>query len=104
MFSIKHDVSRKHPKLNFNFKIGLHIDDINILYLIQALGGELQIGTITTSGNKSSAPCGSSLSAGSEATKSGIYVVNKFEDLVEVIIPLFKYAKLRTLKRLDFED
>jgi hypothetical protein len=31
-------------------------------------------------------------------------VVNKFEDLVEVIIPLFKYAKLRTLKRLDFED
>ena len=101
MFSIKHDVSGKHPKLNFNFKIGLHIDDINILYLIQK---ELQIGNITTcfaTGNKSSAPYGPSLSAG---TKSGIYVVNKFEDLVEVIIPLFKYAKLRTLKRLDFED
>jgi len=100
VFSIKHDVSGKYPKLNFNFKIGLHIDDINILYLIQK---ELQIGSITTC-------LGWVINhlypakAGPHGTKSGIYVVNKFEDLVEVIVPLFKYAKLRTLKRLDFED
>jgi hypothetical protein len=87
VFFIKYDKTSNKPKLNFTFKIALHIDDINILYLIQQ---ELQIGTISYSEIKN--------------TKIGTYMVNKFEDLLEVIIPIFKYAKLRTIKRLDFED
>lgn len=75
--------------MSFSFKISLHIDDINILYLIKE---ELKIGSINISKNNT------------YNTKSGNYVVNKFEDLVEVIVPLFKYARLRTIKRLDFED
>ena len=66
-----------------NFVIELHIDDIEVLYkIVQNLG----IGKVIKTKNRNSAR---------------LYV-DKFDDIVKVLIPIFKEFPLQTTKYLDF--
>jgi len=71
--------------VRFRFKISLHIDDIETLNTIKY---HLNVGIVT-----------------SEPTRGRCsYVVNKFADINQVIIPLFLEFPLHTSKRLDFKN
>jgi len=65
------------------FRICLHIDDKTVLEYIQNILG---VGTINTSGN------------------SVTFAVQRFEDILQVIIPIFDSYLLQTTKVLDFKD
>lgn len=71
--------------VRFRFKISLHIDDIEVLNIINS---NLKIGMVTV-----------------EPTRNRCsYVVNKFAHIKQVIIPLFSIFPLHTSKRLDFSN
>ena len=80
-FAIVHQRSWTHVGLNFT--IDLHIDDVEILYKIAE---NLVIGAVYISKTRSSAS----------------FIVNKFEDINSVIIPIFNEFPLQTTKYLDF--
>lgn len=69
--------------MNLNFKIEVHIDDIETLYKI---GETLGIGKVNKSNTRTSAK----------------YCVNDFKDITSVLIPIFKEFPLQTTKYLDF--
>ncbi len=71
--------------VKFRFKITLHIDDIEVLNKIKS---KLKIGRVVAESNRDRCS----------------YVVEKFEDIKNVICPLFRAFSLYTSKRLDFED
>lgn len=71
--------------LIFRYRIRLHIDDVDVLYKIQ---NKLKIGIVNLDIKKFEC----------------VYVVTKFEDIKNVIIPIFKYTKLYTTKAKDFMD
>lgn len=65
------------------FRIRVHLDDLPTLQYIQAVLG---VGRINIDGS------------------SCVYVVDSWDSIVSVIIPLFKKYSLITIKRLDFDD
>lgn len=67
--------------LRRRFRIRLHIDDIKVLYLIQAY---FKVGEVRVNGN------------------SCLYIVQDLNSLLTVIIPFFEKYKLFTTKWLDF--
>lgn len=69
--------------VSFSFKIELHIDDIEILQLIQL---RLGVGNVNSGGNYAS------------------YNVGAFSDIANVIVPTFEEFSLKTVKALDFAD
>lgn len=42
--------------------------------------------------------------SGKSHTGSGVFIVRKFEDIIDKILPFFKKHKVRGIKRKDFED
>ena len=71
--------------VKFRFKISLHIDDIEVLNTIRS---KLKIGRVTAEKNRDRCA----------------FIVEKYEDIKNVICPLFKAFPLHTSKKLDFED
>lgn len=71
--------------VKFRFKITLHIDDIEVLNIIKS---KLKIGRVVAESDRDRCA----------------FIVEKFEDIKNVICPLFKAFSLYTSKRLDFED
>jgi len=69
--------------LRVMFRIRLHVDDIAILYAIQTFLG---VGTVRIEGT------------------SCLFVINKVQDLLTVLIPLLDEFKLLTVKYLDNLD
>lgn len=71
--------------IKFRFKISLHIDDVEVLNTIKS---HLNIGRVTLeiSRNRCS------------------FIVEKYEDIKNVICYIFKSFPLHTSKRLDFEN
>jgi hypothetical protein len=67
--------------LIITFQIGLHIDDLSVLKLIQT---KLNCGHISISGNKCN------------------YFVNDQNSLINVILPIFSYVKLNSSKYFQF--
>lgn len=78
-FSIKIN----HKTVNFRFTINLHSDDIEILHKI---ANTLGIGKVSRDKNRNSA----------------VYTVNNFNDIIKIILPIFKQFPLQTSKYLDF--
>nr|QBM09630.1 hypothetical protein [Dactylella sp.] len=78
-------------KGDLKFKIKLHKDDLETLYYIQNLLSKLvnrKVGVIVES-----------------KTYNEVYFsVDKFQDILEVIIPVFNYYLLTSFKFLDFID
>jgi hypothetical protein len=71
--------------INFRFRIRLHIDDVDVLYKIQ---NKLGIGKVFL--QKGISEC--------------IFVVSKFEDIKNIIIPIFNFTNLYTSKSIDFKN
>lgn len=71
--------------VKFRFKITLHIDDIDVLNTIRS---KLKIGRVTAEDSRDRCA----------------FTVEKYEDIKNVICPLFKTFPLHTSKKLDFED
>src|SRR5690606_13679047 len=71
--------------VKFRFKITLHIDDIDVLNTIRS---KLKIGRVTAEDSRDRCA----------------FTVEKYEDIKNVICPLFKAFPLHTSKKLDFED
>lgn len=71
--------------VKFRFKISLHVDDIETLNTIKS---KLKIGRVTVENNRNRCA----------------FVVEKHEDLKNIICPIFNTFPLHTSKRLDFED
>lgn len=78
-------------KGDLKFRIKLHNDDIQTLYYIKNLLSKLvgrKIGVIVNSTLENEA----------------YYSIDKFQDIVEVIIPIFSYYPFTSFKYLDFLD
>jgi len=71
--------------VKFRFKITLHIDDIETLNTIKS---KLKIGRVTVESNRNRCA----------------FIVEKHEDIKNIICPIFNTFPLHTSKRLDFED
>lgn len=71
--------------VKFRFKISLHIDDIEVLNTIRS---KLKIGRVTAEKNRDRCA----------------FIVEKYEDIKNIICPLFKAFPLHTSKKLDFVD
>ena len=69
--------------VRFRFKISLHIDDIEVLSLIKS---KLGVGIVTANEDHCS------------------FVVQNFNDIKDVICPIFYTFPLHTNKKLDFKD
>jgi hypothetical protein len=69
--------------VSLSFIIELHVDDVEVLYEIHK---NLKVGQVLLSKSRNSAK----------------FYVSKFEDIVEVIIPIFQEFSLQTTKFLDF--
>jgi len=74
---------KNNTSLKFTFRVVLHIDDRDVLEYIQKTLG---VGTIHTS----------------DACVT--FAVQRFEDIVQVIIPIFDTFPLQTTKVLDYKD
>ena len=83
-FLVRLDVKKKYAEIRFN--IGLRSDDEEILRLIQSFFG---CGRIVKNGGNRPSPLTS-------------YLVSKFSDLYDVVIPHFIKHPLRTRKAKDF--
>lgn len=68
--------------VKFRFKITLHIDDIDVLNTIRS---KLKIGRVTAENSRDRCA----------------FTVEKYEDIKNVICPLFKTFPLHTSKKLD---
>jgi hypothetical protein len=71
--------------VKFRFKISLHIDDVETLNIIKS---KLKVGIVRV--EKSRNRCS--------------FIVEKYEDIKNVICPIFNIFPLHTSKKLDFED
>ena len=71
--------------VKFRFKISLHVDDIETLNTIKS---KLKIGRVTVESNRNRCA----------------FIVEKHEDIKNIICPIFNTFPLHTSKRLDFED
>jgi len=71
--------------VRFRFKISLHIDHVEVLNTIKS---KLKIGIVTIENRRNRCS----------------FIVGKYEDIKNVICPLFQSFSLHTSKRLDFQD
>lgn len=79
--SLRNFKDNKYNSLIITYQIGLHIDDLFLLKLIQK---KLNCGHISISGKRCN------------------YFVNDRESLINVILPIFNYAKLNSSKYFQF--
>lgn len=70
-------------EVHFRFKITLHLDDSDVLYLIK---NRLGIGTVTKQGNTYE------------------FNVTSFNDIIVFLIPIFDKYPLLSHKQLDYKD
>jgi hypothetical protein len=82
--------------VKFRFKISLHIDDIEVLNTIRS---KLKIPP-----KKGGSPVGDGIVTAENSRDRCAFIVEKYEDIKNVICPLFKTFPLHTSKKLDFED
>jgi hypothetical protein len=80
-FSIR--PNKSWTSVNFLFSINLHVDDVEVLHKIAKILG---VGVVKIDKNRNSA----------------VFYVNKFNDIVRVILPIFQEFPLQTTKHLDF--
>ena len=78
-------ISIDRQYVRFRFKISLHIDDVEVLNTIKS---NLNVGTVTLERGRNRCS----------------YVIQNFEDIKNVICPIFNVFPLHTSKRLDFEN
>lgn len=71
--------------VKFRFKISLHIDDVEVLNIIKS---NLGIGNIVIENSRNRCS----------------FVIERYEDIKDVICVIFKNFPLHTSKKLDFED
>jgi len=69
--------------VRFRFKISLHIDDVEVLNTIKY---KLKIGIVTVENSRNRCS----------------FIVQKYQDIKNVICPIFNTFPLHTSKRLDF--
>jgi hypothetical protein len=78
-------ISIDRQYVRFRFKISLHIDDVEVLNTIKS---NLNVGTVTLESSRNSCS----------------YVIQNYEEIKNVICPIFNAFPLHTSKRLDFEN
>lgn len=71
--------------VRFRFKISLHIDDVEVLNTIKS---NLNVGTVTLESSRNRCS----------------YIIQNYEEIKNVICPIFNTFPLHTSKRLDFEN
>jgi hypothetical protein len=69
----------------FRFKISLHIDDVEVL---NAIKSNLNVGTVTLESSRNRCS----------------YIIQNYEEIKNIICPIFNAFSLHTSKRLDFEN
>ena len=78
-------ISIDRQYVRFRFKISLHMDDVEVLNTIKS---NLNVGTVTLESSRNSCS----------------YVIQNYEEIKNVICPIFNAFPLHTSKRLDFEN
>jgi hypothetical protein len=78
-------ISIDRQYVRFRFKISLHIDDVEVLNTIKS---NLNVGTVTLESSRNRCS----------------YIIQDYEEIKNVICPIFKAFPLHTSKRLDFEN
>ena len=78
-------ISIDRQYVRFRFKISLHIDDVEVLNTIKS---NLNVGTVTLESSRNRCS----------------YIIQNYEDIKNVICPIFNAFPLHTSKRLDFEN
>jgi len=76
-------IDRQHVR--FRFKISLHIDDVEVLNTIKS---NLNVGTVTLENSRNRCS----------------YIIQNYEEIKNIICPIFNAFPLHTSKRLDFEN
>lgn len=78
-------ISIDRQYVRFRFKISLHIDDVEVLNTIKS---NLNVGTVTLESNRNRCS----------------YFIQNYEEIKNIICPIFNAFPLHTSKRLDFEN
>lgn len=78
-------ISIDRQYVRFRFKISLHIDDVEVLNTIKS---NLNVGTVTLESSRNRCS----------------YIIQNYEEIKNVICPIFNAFPLHTSKRLDFEN
>lgn len=79
--SLRNFKNNKYNSLIITFQIGLHIDDVNVLYFIK---NKLQCGHISISGKKCN------------------FFINDQKSLINIILPIFNFVHLNSSKYFQF--
>lgn len=78
-------ISIDRQYVRFRFKISLHIDDVEVLNTIKS---NLNVGTVTLESSRNRCS----------------YIIQNYEEIKNIICPIFNAFPLHTSKRLDFEN
>ena len=78
-------ISIDRQYVRFRFKISLHIDDVEVVNTIKS---NLNVGTVTLESSRNRCS----------------YIIQNYEEIKNVICPIFNAFPLHTSKRLDFEN
>ena len=78
-------ISIDRQYVRFRFKISLHIDDVEVLNTIKS---NLNVGTVTLENSRNRCS----------------YIIQNYEEIKNIICPIFNAFPLHTSKRLDFEN
>ena len=78
-------ISIDRQYVRFRFKISLHIDDVEVLNTIKS---NLNVGTVTLESSRNRCS----------------YIIQNYEEIINIICPIFNAFPLHTSKRLDFEN
>lgn len=78
-------ISIDRQYVRFRFKISLHIDDVEVLNTIKS---NLNVGTVTLENSRNRCS----------------YIIQNYEEIKNIICPIFNAFPLHTSKKLDFEN
>lgn len=78
-------ISIDRQYVRFRFKISLHIDDVEVLNTIKS---NLNVGTVTLESSRDRCS----------------YIIQNYEEIKNIICPIFNAFPLHTSKKLDFEN
>lgn len=78
-------ISIDRQYVRFRFKISLHLDDVEVVNTIKS---NLNVGTVTLESSRNRCS----------------YIIQNYEEIKNVICPIFNAFPLHTSKRLDFEN
>ena len=78
-------ISIDRQYVRFRFKISLHIDDVEVLNTIKS---NLNVGTVTLESSRNRCS----------------YIIQNYEEIKNIICPIFNAFPLHTSKKLDFEN